>query len=172
MQYTQATKVHYHENERDKDNNLKTYITSETAFNKAIKDAAEAKQPLPEQITLATAKYSIAESVGDALKLSGVTEDVSAIDDFIKDNNIDISRFLDTFNNTAAVLKQHNEFADVLRNGTAPADGPIDLSYAVAQKSERAKMTPEEKAAKTLGISPDQLRAALAQIMQQQGASA
>jgi hypothetical protein len=167
-----ATKVHYHENERDSDGNLKTYITSEEAFNKATKKATESKEPLPEMIVSQTGQYSIAETVGEALKLSGVTADVSPIDDYIRDNNINVDVFLSTFNDQAAILKQHNEFADLLRESTSPREGAIDLAYAVAQKSERAKMTPEEKAAKTLGISPDQLRAALATIQAAQSAEA
>ena len=169
MKQFQATKVHYHENERDKDSNLKTYITSEDAFNKALKKATEDKQPLPELITSQSAQYSVAETVGEALRLSGVTTEVGPIDDYIKDNNIDVSLFLDTFNNTAAVLKQHNEFADMLRDSTFTAqDGAIDLAHAVAQKSERAKMTPEEKALKDLAkggivITAEALRAFIAQ---------
>jgi hypothetical protein len=167
-----ASKVHYHENERDKDSNLKTYITSEDAFNKAVKKATEAKEALPELIVAQSAQYSVAETVGEALQLSGVTTDVSAIDDYVKDNNIDISLFLDTFNNTAAVLKQHNEFADMIRDSSfAAQEGAIDLTHAVAQKSERAKMTPEEKALKDLAkggivITAEALRAFIAQHQQ------
>lgn len=171
MRHFTSTKVHYHENERDKDGNLKTYITSEDAFNKALKKATENKEALPEMVASQTAQYAVAESVGEALQLSGVTTDVSPIDDFIKDNGIDVSTFLSTFNDQAGILKQHNEFADLLREGKVQ-EGAIDLAYSVAQKTERAKMTPEEKAAKTLGVSPDLLREAIAKIMQQQAASA
>jgi hypothetical protein len=146
-----ATKVHYTENERDKDGNLKTYITSEDAFSKALKKATDAKETLPELIVSQSAQYSVAETVGEALRLSGVTTDVSSIDEYIKDNNIDVTLFLDTFNNTAAILKQHNEFADMIRTENfAAQEGAVDLAHAVAQKSERAKMTPEEKALKDL----------------------
>ena len=168
-----ATKVHYHENERDKDNALKTYITSEDAFNKATKKAAEAKEPLPELIVSQSANYSVAETVGEALRLSGVTTDVEPIDSYIKDNNIDVTMFLDTFNNTAAILKQHNEFADTIRDTNFTArEGAIDLAHAVAQKSERTKMTAEERLLKELAkegtvITLDQLRAAFAIARQQ-----
>jgi hypothetical protein len=165
-----ATKVHYHENERDKDSNLKTYITSEDAFNKALKKATDAKEALPELIVSQSAQYSVAETVGEALRLSGVTVDVSPIDDYIKDNNIDVTLFLDTYNNTAAILKQHNEFADTIRDSAFSAqEGAIDLAHAVAQKSERSKMTVEDKFLKELSkqgmtVTAEQLRAALASI--------
>jgi phosphorylcholine metabolism protein LicD len=177
MKQFQATKVHYTENERDKDGNLKTYITSEDAFNKALKKATDAKEPLPEMIVSQSAQYSVAETVGEALKLSGVTVDVGPIDDYVKDNNIDVTLFLDTFNNTAAILKQHNEFADLIRDTNFQAqEGAIELAYSVAQKSERAKMSPEERAIKDLSkggivVTPEQLMAALALIKQQASAA-
>jgi len=178
MKQFQATKVHYTENERDKDGNLKTYITSEDAFNKALKTATEAKEPLPQLIVSQSAQYSVAETVGEALRLSGVTVDVDPIDSYVKDNNIDVTNFLDTFNNTAAILKQHNEFADMIRDSNFQAqDGAVDLAHAIAQKSERAKMSPEERAIRDLAkggiqVTADQLRAALALIQQQASGAA
>lgn len=163
------TKVHYHENERDKENDLKTYITSEEAFNKAVKKATDAKEELPVLIASQNFAYRAAETVGEALQLSGVTQDVEPIDKYITDQGIDISAFLSTFNETAGILKQHNEAADQLRDTNfASQDGEFDLGYAVAQKSEgRSKQSSEQKAAKALGVSMEQLQAALAMIRQQ-----
>jgi hypothetical protein len=101
-------------------------ITSETAFNKKLKDATEAKEEV----------------------------------------------FLGVYN-YAATLRQHNAANDLLTGDAFTAqEGVWDMSYAVAEKVERAKMTPEEKAIKSLAqggihITPDQLRAALALIQQQ-----
>jgi len=153
-----ATKVHYTENERDKDGDLKTYITSEEAFNKALKRATDAKEELPTLIASQTFQYSAAETIEEAMQLAGMT-----------DLNGDPSIFLSVFNETAGILKQHNEAADLIRSDNfQPVEGALDLAYAVAQKSEgRQKMSNEDKAAKALGVTADQLRAALALLSQQ-----
>ncbi len=157
------TKVHYTENERDaKSGQLKSYITSEKAFNKALKDATEKSEPLPELISSQTFGFKNAETVDEAVGLAGG----NGVGEY---ENIDV--FLGVFN-YAADLRQHNAANDLLQSDAfQPRDGVWDISTAVAEKVERVKMSPEEKAAKTLGVTPDQLRAALALILQQ-GASA
>ena len=84
--------------------------------------------------------------------------------------NIDV--FLSVYNYGAG-LRQHNAAGDLLKGDAFTAqEGLWDMAYAVAEKVERAKMTHEEKAIKSLAqggihITPDQLRAALALIQQQ-----
>jgi dTDP-D-glucose 4,6-dehydratase len=66
--------------------------------------------------------------------------------------------------NYGEALRQHNEAASLRKSENfVQTEGGIDISYAIAvAATERIKASPEEKAAKTLGITPDQLRAALA----------
>lgn len=161
------TKVCYAETQADQ--TKKQYITSETAWNKLVKNATEANEALPDLVSTQTFGYKAAESVDEAVGLAGGT----GVGEF---ENIDV--FLGVFN-YAAGLRQDNEANDILQGETFQArEGVWDVSYAVAQKVERAKMTPEEQAIKSLAkggihITPEQLRAALASIAQQaQGASA
>ena len=85
--------------------------------------------------------------------------------------------FLQVFN-YAASLRQHNSANDLLKSTDFVAtDGSLDISNAVAEKVERAKMSPEERAIKDLAkggihVTPDQLRAALALIQKQVEATA
>jgi hypothetical protein len=160
MQSTTKTKVRYQE---ETNGVKKQYITSETAWNKIVKEATEANEQPPELLAQGTFAYSLASTVDEAVSLAGG----QGVGEY---ENIDV--FLSVFNYGAS-LRQDNEANDILASDTfAPWEGAKDVSYAVAQKSERAKMTPEEKAAKTLGISPDQLRAALATIQAAQSAGA
>jgi hypothetical protein len=132
-----------------------TYITSENAFNAELKKATDAKEPLPQQIATGTFGYKFAETVDEAIQLCGG----SGVGEY---ENIDV--FLGVFN-YAASLRQDNEANRLLTSDSyVPVDGALDVSYAVAEKVERAKMSPEEKASKMLGISPEALRAALAAI--------
>jgi hypothetical protein len=144
-----------------------TRITSETAFNKKLKDATEAKEELPQLLAQQTFGFKVAESVDEAVALSGG----SGTGEY---ENIDV--FLGVFN-YAATLRQHNAANDLLTGDAfTPQEGVWDMAYAVAEKVERAKMTPEEKAIKALAsggmhVTPDQLRAALALIQQQASAA-
>jgi hypothetical protein len=160
MKDTTKTKVCYAEEVEGK---RKTYITSETAWNKIVKDATEAKEPVPDIVAgPQTFAYKLAESVDEAVTLSGG----SGVGEY---ENIEV--FLGVFN-YAASLRQDNEANDLLQGENFTAtEGALDISYAVAQKVERARMTPEEQAIKSLAkggihITPDQLRAALAMIQQ------
>lgn len=159
------TKVCY--SELDDKGAVKTYITSENAFNKMLKDATEAKEPLPTLVAQQTFGYKYAETVDEAVSLAGG----QGVGEY---ENIDT--FLGVFN-YAASLRQDNAANDILQGETfAPKDGVWDISYAVAEKVERAKMSPEERAIKDLAkgginITADQLRAALA-LIQQQAATA
>ena len=137
---------------------MKQYITSEAAFNRMVKEATEKQETLPTLVATQTFAYKQAESVDEAVTLCGG----SGIGEY---ENVDV--FLGVFN-YAASLRQDNAANDFLQDSSFVAqEGARDVSYAVAEKVERAKMTPEEKAAKTLGISPEQLRAALAAIQAQ-----
>lgn len=139
---------------------LATYITSENAFNADLKKATENKEPLPEALATGTFSYKFAESVDEAVALCGG----SGVGEY---ENIDV--FLGVFN-YAASLRQDNEANRLLTSDSyMQTDEAIDVSYAVAEKVERAKMTPEEKAVKMLAaggirITPEQLRAALSAI--------
>jgi hypothetical protein len=163
MRETSKTKVCYAEMQADQ--SKKEYITSESAWNKILKDAAAATPPEtpPELVATQTFGYKFAESVDEAVTLAGGT----GVGEY---ENIDV--FLGVFN-YAASLRQDNEANDILQGESfAAKEGVWDVSYAVAQKVERAKMTPEEQAIKSLAkggihITPDQLRAALAMISQQ-----
>ena len=155
------TKVCYSETQGD--GKVKKYITSETAWNKIVKDATEAKEPVPDIVAgPQTFAYKAAESVEEAVSLAGG----NGVGEF---ENIEV--FLGVYN-YAASLRQDNEANDLLQGESFTAtDGAVDVSYAVAQKVERARMTPEEQAIKSLAkggihITPDQLRAALAMITQ------
>lgn len=168
MKVYQKTKVAYSEAGSEK-----KYITSETAWNKMLKEAEEAskeaqskgEQPeaAPTAIATATFGYKAAETVDEAVVLSG-GQGVGEYEN--------VGTFLDVFNYGAS-LRQDNAANDVLLSDTfQPSEGITDVSFAVAQKVERAKMTPEERAIKDLAkggivVTPDQLRAALALIQQQ-----
>lgn len=129
-----------------------TYITSENAFNADVKKATEAKEPLPETLAVGTFSYKQAENVDEAIALCGG----NGVGEY---ENVDV--FLGVFN-YAASLRQDNEANRLLTSDTyVQAETSIDVSYAVAEKVERSKQTPEEKASKMLGITPAQLRAAL-----------
>lgn len=165
MQQTTKTKVCYSETV---DGKVKKYITSETAWNKILKEAAEANEPAPTLVATGTFGYSFAETADEALTLSGATGTGAY-------ENVDV--FLGVFN-YAASLRQDNEANDLLQSENFEAfEGTKDVSYAVAQKVERSKMTPEERAIRDLAkggivVTPDQLRAALALIQQQSAAAA
>ena len=175
MKDTSKTKVCYAETQPD--GKRKQYITSEQAWNKITKEAAEAQaeatktggtaEPAPELVAMQTFGYKLAESVDEAVGLSGG----NGVGEY---ENIDV--FLGVFN-YAASLRQDNEANDILQGESFTArEGALDVSYAVAQKVERSKMTPEEQALKALAkggivITPDQLRAALALISQQAAAA-
>jgi len=165
MKQYQKTKVCYSETQGD--GSKKSYITSETAFNVMTKKATEAKEELPEQVAVGTFGYKAAESVDEAVLLSGGT----GVGEY---ENIEV--FLGVFN-YAASLRQDNAANELLQSDNyEPQEGIIDVSFAVAQKVERAKMSPEERAIKDLAkggivVTPDQLRAALALIQQQSAAT-
>lgn len=166
MKQYQKTKVCY--SETDAGGTKKSYITSETAFNKMVKEATEAKEPLPEQVAVGTFGYKAAESVDEAVTLAGGT----GVGEYEN-----IETFLGVFN-YAASLRQDNAANELLQSDNyEPVEGLIDVSFAVAQKVERAKMSPEERAIKDLAkggivVTPDQLRAALALIQQQSAGAA
>jgi hypothetical protein len=161
MQDLSKTKVCYAET--DESGKRKTYITSETAWNAIVKKATDAKEPIPDLVSMQTFGYKRAESVDEAVQLAGG----NGIGEY---ENIDV--FLGVYN-YAASLRQDNEANDILQGENFVArEGVLDVSYAIAQKVERSKMTPEEQALKALAkggivISPEQLRAALAMISQQ-----
>jgi hypothetical protein len=165
MKQYQKTKVCY--SEAQADGSQKYFITSETAFNVMVKKATEAKEPLPEQDAIGTFGYKAAESVDEAVTLAGG----NGVGEY---ENIEI--FLGVFN-YAASLRQDNAANELLQSDNyEQQEGIIDVSFAVAQKVERAKMSPEERAIKDLAkggivVTPDQLRAALA-LIQQQAATA
>jgi hypothetical protein len=165
MRQDTKTKVCYQE--PDSKGTLKKYITSEVAWNKILKDAADAKEAPPTLYSMGTFGYSFPESVDEAVAVAGGSGTGSY-------ESTDV--FLGVFN-YAASLRQDNEANDILQSDNFEAwEGAKDVSYAVAQKVERAKMTPEERAIKDLAkggikVTADELRAALA-LIQQQSASA
>lgn len=167
MKEYQKTKVCYTEGEADASGKKKSYITSETAFNASVKKATEAKTELPEQVAIGTFGYKAAESVDEAVSLAGGT----GIGEY---ENVEV--FLGVFN-YAASLRQDNAANELLQSENyEQQEGIVDVSFAVAQKVERAKMSPEERAIKDLAkggivVTPDQLRAALALIQQQSAAA-
>ncbi len=141
--------------ETKKDGSLASYITSENGFNTAVKKATEDKKPLPEMIASGTFAYKFAENVDEAVALSGG----SGVGEY---ENVAV--FLDVFNYGAS-LRQDNEANRLLTSDSyVQSEDAVDVSYAVAEKVERQKMTNEEKASKMLGITPAQLLAALAAI--------
>src|SRR5271157_4424717 len=100
MKIVSVTKVAYKE---AGENDL--LLTSETAFNKKLKDATEAKEPLPELIASQTFGLSFAETVDEAVALSGGT----GVGEY---ENVDV--FLSVFNYGAS-LRQHNAAGDLIR---------------------------------------------------------
>lgn len=148
---------------------VKKYITSETAWNKIVAKATEQKENPPAIYSQGTFGYSFAETVEESVALAGGTVVVSASEN--------IGVFLDVYN-YAASLRQDNEANDILQSDNFEAwEGIKDVSYAVAQKVERAKMTPQERAIKDLAkggivVTPDQLMAALKLIKEQAGQQA
>lgn len=143
-------------------------ITSETAWNALVKEATEKQQEAPALVGIQTFGYKAAESVDDAVVLAGG----QGVGEF---ENIEV--FLGVYNYGAS-LRQDNEANDIIQSDTFTAsEGAVDVSYAVAQKVERSKMTTEEKALSLLAkggmkISAEQLRAALALITQQNSQAA
>lgn len=174
MKDTTKTKVAYAEVQAD--GKRKVYITSETAWNKILKESTEAQaeasktgataEPAPDLVAMQTFAYKLAETVDEAVSLCGG----NGVGEY---ENIDV--FLGVFN-YAASLRQDNEANDILTDTNfAATEGAVDVSYAVAQKVERAKMTNEEKVLSLLAkggvkISLDQLKAALALAQSQNAA--
>ena len=135
----------------------KIFFQSEDAYNKSVKSAQSTTPPSEPPVLLAsqTFQYSLAQ-----------TEEVMAI--LCPDVAVRIAQF-----NKGQILSQHNEARDLLlEEGFTPKEGVYDLAYAAAQVAERRKQSPEEKAAKALGISAEQLRAALELIKGQATVSA
>jgi hypothetical protein len=176
MRDEQKTKVRYAEAQAD--GSKKHYITSETAWNKIVNEvteankAAEAKgeapEAVPELVSSGTFGYRFPISVDEAVALSGGSGTGAY-------ENVDV--FLGVFN-YAASLRQDNEANDILADPNFQAwEGVKDVSYAVAQKVERAKMTPEERAISALAkggfkVTADELRAALELIKGNRGEAA
>lgn len=161
---TSKTKVCYQE--PDSKGEMKKYITSETAWNKILKTAAEAKEEPPALVATGTFGYNAAETVDEAVTLAGG----SGVGEY---ENTEV--FLAVFNYGAG-LRQDNEANDVLQSDNFEAwEGVKDVAYAVAVKQERSKMSPEERAIRDLAkggitVTAEQLRAALALIQQQASA--
>ena len=165
MKSDTKTKVCYAEvNEKGE---KKQYITSEQAWNKLIAKAKESNEAPPDIVSTGTFGYSFAESVDEAVALAGGAGSGTY-------ENIDV--FLGVFN-YAASLRQDNEANDILQSDNFEAwEGTKDVSYAVAQKQERAKMSPQERAIRDLAkggiqVTPEQLMAAL-KLIQEQSAAA
>lgn len=143
----------------------KQYITSEKAWNKILTEIDPKDEHPPVLVSQGTFGYNFAETVDEAVTLSGGT--VIAPGQY---DNVGI--FVDVFN-YAAGLRQDNEANGILQDEAFEAfEGVKDVSYAVAQKSERTKMSPVERALKDLAkggmvVSQEQLLAALALIQQQ-----
>src|SRR6267143_5333983 len=118
MKEYQVTKVAYREA-----GGTDTLITSETAFNKKLKDATEAKEPLPEQVVSQTFTFKAAETVDEAVLLAGG----NGVGEY---ENIEV--FLGVFN-YAASLRQDNAANELLQSDNyEPQEGIIDVSFAVA----------------------------------------
>jgi hypothetical protein len=123
----------------------KRSITSVDAFNEKVTEAAKDGSAAPRLIAKGTFQFSYAETVDEALALSGGSEEIL------------LSHF-----NYAAALRQSNASTDVLQEeGYVEQEGAVDMAFSIAQKTERKKMTSEEKASKDLGIPLDLLRQAL-----------
>jgi|SRR6516162_1115517 len=168
MKADTKTKVCY--SETNAAGELKKYITSETAWNKLVAKATESKEEPPAVVSQGTFGYSFAESVEEAVTLAGGSVTTAGVYE-------NPGVFLDVFN-YAASLRQDNEANDILQGENFEAwEGIKDVSYAVAQKTERAKMTPQERAIRDLAkgginVTPEQLMAALQLIKQQAGEAA
>src|SRR5712664_275261 len=120
MKEYQVTKVAYREA-----GGTDTLITSETAFNKKLKDATEAKEPLPEQVVSQTFTFKAAETVDEAVLLAGG----NGVGEY---ENIEV--FLGVFN-YAASLRQHNSANDLLKSTDFVAsEGALNISNAIAEK--------------------------------------
>lgn len=168
MRQETKTKVNYSEvNDKGE---TKYYITSETAWNKILSKAKEANEsPLPDLVSMGTFGYSFPETVEEAVQLAGGS--VTTPGEY---ENLDvfISRIVYSFS-----LAQDNEANDLLQSDNfEPFEGVKDVSYAISQKAERAKMTPQERAIKDLAkggisVTPEQLMAAL-KLIQEQSAAA
>lgn len=164
MKTFSVSKVYYLDPE-----DQKKKITSEKAFNAKLKEATEAKEPLPVLIATQTFQFSAAETVDEAVQLAGG----NGVGEY---ENIEV--FLGVFE-YASSLRQHNWANDVITDSSfTPTEGAIDASRAVTEKVERSKMTQEEKAVAMLNksgvnVTVEQLRAALEAIKgQSSGASA
>jgi hypothetical protein len=173
MNTTTKTKVCY--SEPNAKGEVKQYITSETAWEKLLKEATEEQAKdsnvvIPTLVSKGTFAYQFPTTVDEAVALAGGS--VNTPGDYA---NLDT--FLQVFS-YAASLRQDNEANDILQSENFEAfEGSKDVSYAVAQKQERAKMTPEERALRDLNkggyaVTADQLRAALDLIKQQSTAAA
>lgn len=163
MKETQVTKVAYR-NPGSED----VMITSESAFNDKTKKATEAKEPLPEVVAgPQTFLYKFPDTVDEAVALAGGTSTGE-----YSNTEVFLGHVIYAFS-----LRQHNTANDILRDSSFEAkEGAWDVSASLAEKQERAKMTPEERAIKDLAkgginITPDQLRAAL-QLIQAQASGA
>jgi hypothetical protein len=131
-------------------------LTSEEAFNKKVAAATEAGKPVPVLLAQQTFQLTYAETIEEALQLSGGDEDIAV-----------------THFNYGSILRQHKAASDLITDdGFQAEEGIKDLAFSIAQKTERKKMTATEKAAKELGIDPAKLQEALALILSQQAASA
>lgn len=164
MKEVQVTKVAYR-NAGDE----AVQITSETAFNDKTKKATEAKEPLPEVVAgPQTFLYKFPDTVDEAVTLAGG----QGVGEY---ENVDV--FLAHIQ-YAFSLRMHNTANDILRDSSFEArEGAWDVSASLAEKQERTKMSPEERAIKDLAkgginVTMDQLRAALALIKQQAPAQA
>jgi hypothetical protein len=144
-----VTKVYY-EVKNDAGEPVRKF-TSEEAFNKQLAKAQKDGEQAPSLLRQLTYTVQLAETPDEALALSG------------NDQEIFVTHF-----NYGSSLRQHNEASDLLSDDNfQPTEGAMDMGYSVAEKSEgRRKMTNEEKAAKALGVTPEQLMAALASIKQ------
>jgi len=144
-----VNKVYVQTGEGDK---MERSITSEEAFNKKVAQAKESGSPEPVLLAQQAFQLNYAESLEEALALSG------------GDESIAVTHF-----NYGAILRQHKAASDLITDDAFQAqEGIYDLAFSVAQKTERKKMTATERAAKELGIDPAKLQEALALILQQQ----
>src|SRR5271167_4896464 len=104
MQSTTKTKVCYSETV---DGKVKTYITSEAAWNKILKTAADAKEtPTETLVSTGTFGYQYAETIDEAVALSGGSGTGTY-------ENTEV--FLGVFN-YAAGLRQDNEANEILQS--------------------------------------------------------
>lgn len=173
MRDTTKTKVCYAEtvkNPKDGTDTKKLYITTETAWNKIVKEATEAKEAVPEMISTQTFGYKFSETVEEAVGLSGGIVNLPPQSEGEPPYFENIEVFL-TRHNYAESLAQDNEANDILQGDNFQAqEGVFDVSYAIAQKTERKKMSNEEVALNALAkgginISLDELKAMLADVL-------